>query len=54
MKTTKKTPGENRLVVTLSDDLKRRFKVACASEEIDMTTAIREMIEKWIEKNTRK
>ncbi len=40
--------------VNLSDEIHKRFKVACAQEGKDMSEVIRKCIEDWVEKIEKK
>ncbi|MGA6087203.1 MULTISPECIES: plasmid partition protein ParG [Providencia] len=40
-----------KLQMNIPEELHKQFKLACLSNEVDMTAVVQELIENWLEKN---
>ena len=54
MKTEKQDLPADRIVITLPGEIKKRFKLACVTHDLDMTLVIRELVIKWLAENGKK
>jgi predicted signal transduction protein with EAL and GGDEF domain len=45
---------ETRVVMLLPESLKRRFKIACVAQGVEMSAQLRGLVEAWLEKPDKK
>lgn len=41
-----------KLQMNMPEELHKQFKLACLSNEVDMTSVVTELIENWLKENT--